>query len=58
MNELLQAVAGMDPEEALSKITEVLGRLLADLDEEARERFLMNMIGGSEGDKVSGLVYL
>jgi len=58
MNELLETVSRMDPEEALSRITEILGRLLADLDEEVRERFLMNMIRESGGDKVSGLVYL
>jgi len=30
------------------------GRLLQDLDTDARERFLMNLIEQSEGDKVSG----
>ncbi|MBI5894937.1 MAG: hypothetical protein HZB24_02625 [Desulfobacterales bacterium] len=48
----------MAPEEALAKITTVVGRLLADLDNQARERFLMNLIGQSEGDKVSSMVHL
>jgi hypothetical protein len=48
----------MNPEEALTEITRVLERLLSDLDDEARERFLMNLIGQSEGDKLSSLVHL
>ncbi len=58
MDALLKIVARMNPEEALAGITTVLGRLLADLDEVARERFLMNLIAQSEGDKVSSLVHL
>ena len=42
------------PEGALSEITNALGRLLQELDTDARERFLMNLIEPSEGDKVSG----
>lgn len=58
MDELFDLISRMAPEEALSEITRALGRLLADLDIETRERFLMNLIGQSEGDKVSGLVHL
>ena len=58
MDELFDIVSRMAPEAALSEITRVLGRLLADLDHDARERFLMNLIGRSEGDKVSGMVHL
>lgn len=58
MDELLKIVSRMAPEEALSQITTVVERLMADLDEDARERFLMNLIGKSEGDKVSGMVHL
>jgi uncharacterized membrane protein len=58
MDELFEIVSRMEPEKALAEITRILGRLLADLDNEARERFLMNLIGQSEGDKVSGLVHL
>jgi hypothetical protein len=58
MDELLEIIALMDPEEALTKITRVLETLLADLNNEARERFLMNLIGQSEGDKLSSLVHL
>ncbi|MCF8105205.1 MAG: hypothetical protein K9K64_06955 [Desulfohalobiaceae bacterium] len=58
MDKLLEAISSMPPEEALSQITEILGQLLADLDSDARERFLMNLIEQSQGDKVSSLVHL
>jgi hypothetical protein len=48
----------MAPEEALSQITSVQERLLADLDEEKRSSFLMNLVEHSGGDKVSGMVHL
>ena len=58
MDKLFEVISHMPPEEALSEITKVLGRLLQDLDPDARERFLMTLIGQSEGDKVSGMVHL
>lgn len=58
MDELLKIVTRMDPEDALAEITKILEMLLAGLDADARERFLMNLIGRSEGDKISGLVHL
>ncbi len=58
MNKILEAVSDLSPEEALSQITEVLGRLLDDLDRDARERFMMNLLERSQGDKVSSLVNL
>ena len=58
MNKLLEMVSQMPPEEALSQITEVLGRLLADLDSDSRERFMINLLEQSQGDKVSSLVNL
>jgi hypothetical protein len=58
MDELFKIVSLMDPEEGLAEITKVLERLLADLDDEARERFLMNLIGQSESDKLSSMVHL
>jgi len=58
MEALFKIISRMPPEEALSEMTTILERLLADLDEDERERFLMNLIGRSEGDKVSSLVHL
>jgi len=58
MDKFLEIISNMAPEEALSEITRLLERLLQDLDHDARERFLINLIGQSEGDKVSGMVHL
>ncbi len=58
MNQLFEIISRMAPEKALAEITKILGNLLADLDNEARERFMINLIGQSEGDKVSSMVHL
>jgi hypothetical protein len=58
MDELFEIISRTDPETALAEITKIFGRLLADLDNDARERFLMNLIEQAEGDKVSSLVHL
>lgn len=58
MDELFQIIAHMAPEEALSHITLILERLLADLDKDGRDRFLMHLISQSESDKLAGLVHL
>lgn len=58
MDQLFNIISRMAPEQALSQITMVLERLLADLDQDARERFLMNLMKQSESDKVAGLVHL
>jgi hypothetical protein len=58
MDKLYEIISHMAPEAALSEITKILGGLLQDLDNDARERFLMNLIEQSEGDKVSGMVHL
>jgi hypothetical protein len=48
----------MDPEEALGEIAAALKTLFAGLDEETRTRFVLDLVGESEGDKVSSLVHL
>ncbi|MBW1659876.1 MAG: hypothetical protein JRJ48_05205 [Deltaproteobacteria bacterium] len=58
MDELFEIFSRMAPEEALVEISQVLARLLEDLDDHARERFLMDLIRQSEGDKVSSLMHL
>jgi hypothetical protein len=58
MDEFFKIISRMAREEALSQITMVIGSLLADLDADARERFVMNLINQSEGDKVSSMVHL
>ena len=58
MDKLFEIISQMAPEAALSEITKALEKLLQDLDNDARERFLMALIGQSEGDKISGMVHL
>ena len=58
MDKLLETLSNMPPEEALTQLTDVMGRLLADLDTDSRERFVMNLLQQSQGDKVSSLVHL
>ena len=48
----------MDPEEALTEISKVLKVLFSALGEEARSQFLWDLMGESQGDKVSSLVHL
>jgi len=58
MEEIMKMVARMDPEEALAEMAKALRRLFLVLDEEARTRFLLDLVGESQGDKVSSLVHL
>ena len=48
----------MDPEEALAEMAKALRGLFLVLDEETRTRFLLDLVGESQGDKVSSLVHL
>lgn len=58
MEEMIKVVTRMNPEEALAEIAKALKELLPVLDQEARTRFVLDLVGGSEGDKVSSLVHL
>jgi hypothetical protein len=58
MEKLSQVIGNMAPDEALAEITEALKKLFSSLDDEARSQFLWNLIGESQGDKVSSLVNL
>ena len=58
MEEIIGMVERMDPEEALAEMAKALRRLFLALDEEARTRFILDLLGESKGDKVSSLVHL
>ncbi len=58
MDALLQCISDLSPEEALAQISALVERLMADLDDDARSRFLMNLVNRQEGDKISGMVHL
>jgi hypothetical protein len=58
MEEILRTIARMDPEAAMAEIAGALQVLFSTLGEDARTQFLLNLVGESEGDKVSSLVHL
>jgi hypothetical protein len=58
MEQLLKMITRMDPEEALAEMAKALRGLFLVLDEETRTRFLLDLVGESQGDKVSSLVHL
>ena len=51
-------VNDMEPQEAASALALIIKDLIPLLDEDARIRFVMNLIGDSGDDKVSSLVHL
>ena len=58
MEEMMKIVGRMDPEKALTEISEVLKALFSTLGEEARSQFLWDLLGESRDDRVSSLVHL
>lgn len=58
MKELRQILDTLEPAEAMATLLPELKTIMAHVDEEARHRFVAEMIGGPEGDKVSSMVDL
>jgi hypothetical protein len=58
MEEMLEIVGRMDPEDALAAIAKALKVLFSALGEEARSQFLWDLMGESRDDKVTSLVHL
>jgi hypothetical protein len=58
METIAERVQRMDPEEALKEIGKALTSLFSVVSEESRGRFLLDLVGGSQNDKVSSLVHL
>jgi hypothetical protein len=58
MHKLQDILDNMEPGEALTALTPQLKRILSHLDEEARADFVIEALGGAEGDKVGSLVDL
>ena len=51
-------VNNMEPQEAASALAFIIKGLFPLLDEDARIKFVMNLIGDSGDDKVTSLVHL
>jgi len=58
VDKIQQLVNSMNPDEAASAIALVMKNLFPLLDEEARLKFVMNLVGESGEDKVASLVHL
>ena len=58
METMVDMIQRMDPEEALSEVGKALKSLFAVVSEDSRGRFLLDLVGGSQNDKVSSLVHL
>lgn len=58
MDEILAMVNRMEPEQALAAVGKALKSIFPVLSEESRGRFLLDLVGESQEDKVSSLVHL
>jgi hypothetical protein len=58
IDKIQSLVNNMAPQEAASALTLVIKDLFPLLDEDARTRFVMDLVGDSGDDKVSSLVHL
>jgi hypothetical protein len=53
-----EILEGMNLDQALSEIAEVLKKILPLVTEEDRMDFIVNLIGGAGDDKVASMVHL
>jgi hypothetical protein len=58
MDDIHAIVNRMEPEQAMAAMGKALKSIFPVLSEEARGRFLMELVGESQEDKVSSLVHL
>ena len=58
MKELQQIIDRMEPEEALLELVPSVKKLLSHLNEEAKVRFVTELIGGENNDKITSMVNL
>jgi hypothetical protein len=58
IDKLQSLVNEMEPQDAASALTLIIKNLFPLLEEDARIRFVMNLIGDSGDDKISSLVHL
>ena len=58
VDEIQELVNNMEPQEAASALSFVIKDLFPLLDEDARIKFVMDLIGDSGDDKISSMVHL
>jgi hypothetical protein len=57
-NKIQEIVNGMDPEEAAAEMAHAMKKLFPLLGDEARIKFVINLVGDSGEDKVGSMVHL
>jgi hypothetical protein len=58
MEKIADKLQRMDPEKALAEIGKALKSIFSAVSEDSRSRFLLDLVGESQQDKVSSLVHL
>jgi hypothetical protein len=58
MENIADMIQRMDPEKALTEIGKALKSIFSAVSEDSRGRFLLDLVGESQQDKVSSLVHL
>ena len=58
MENIADMIRRMDPEKALTEIGKALKSIFSAVSEDSRGRFLLDLVGESQQDKVSSLVHL
>ena len=58
METIVDMIQRMDPDKALTEIGKALKSIFSAGSEDSRGRFLLDLVGESQQDKVSSLVHL
>ena len=58
MENIVDMIQRMGPEKALAEIGKALKSIFSAVSEDSRGRFLLDLVGESQQDKVSSLVHL
>lgn len=58
MKEIQQILDKMEPEEALHQLVPSIKKIISNLDDEAKVKFVTELMGGSDKDKISSMVNL
>jgi hypothetical protein len=58
MENIVDMIQRMGPEKALAEIGKALKSIFSAVSEDSRSRFLLDLVGESQQDKVSSLVHL
>jgi hypothetical protein len=58
MKDIQEILDKMEPEEALEQIVPPIKKIISYLDDEAKVKFVTELMGGSDKDKITSMVNL